>query len=123
MQDIFRGRRQNYMKLLILILNKVEKLEEVLEGYLEVGISGATVIDSVGMGHILSEEVPIFAGLRFMFAGAKPHNKVIFSVIKDEKEGEAIRMLRKIIGDLGKPGSGIVFSLPVDSVEGLKPEL
>ena len=65
------------MKLLVLILNKVEKLEEVLEGYLEVGISGSTIIDSVGMGHVLSEEVPIFAGLRFMFAGAKPHNKII----------------------------------------------
>jgi anti-anti-sigma regulatory factor len=45
------------MKLLVLFLNKVEKLEEVLEGYLEIDITGATVVDSVGMGHILSEEV------------------------------------------------------------------
>ena len=111
------------MKLLILILNKVEKLEEVLEGFLEVGISGATVIDSVGMGHILSEEVPIFAGLRFMFAGAKPHNKIVMSVIKEEKEDEAVHLLRSILGDMGKPGTGIVFSIPVDKVVGLKPEL
>ena len=111
------------MKLLILILNKVEKLEEVLEGFIEVGVSGATVIDSVGMGHILSEEVPIFAGLRFMFAGAKPHNKTILSVIKNEKEKEAMSILKNILGDLNKPGVGIVFTLPLDSVEGLKPEV
>ncbi len=110
------------MKLLILFLNKVEKLEEVLEGFVEIGITGATVIDSVGMGHILSEEVPIFAGLRFMFAGAKPHNKTIFSVIKDEKEEEAIRILQKILGDLKKPGTGIVFTIPLNRVEGLMPE-
>lgn len=110
------------MKLLILFLNKVEKLEEVLEGFVEIGITGATVIDSVGMGHILSEEVPIFAGLRFMFAGAKPHNKTIFSVIKDEKEEEAISLLQKILGDLKKPGTGIVFTIPLDRVEGLMPE-
>ena len=110
------------MKLLILFLNKVEKLEEVLEGFVEIGITGATVIDSVGMGHILSEEVPIFAGLRFMFAGAKPHNKTIFSVIKDEKEEEAIRLLQKILGDLKKPGTGIVFTIPLNRVEGLMPE-
>lgn len=110
------------MKLLILLLNKVEKLEDVLEGFVEIGITGATVIDSVGMGHILSEEVPIFAGLRFMFAGAKPHNKTIFSVIKDEKEEEAIKLLRKILGDLKKPGTGIVFTLSLDRVEGLMPE-
>ena len=111
------------MKLLVLILNRVEKLEEVLEGYLEIGISGATVIDSVGMGHILSEEVPIFAGLRFMFAGAKPHNKIILSVIRDDKEESAVRILKKILGDMDKAGTGIVFSLPIDRVEGLKPEL
>jgi nitrogen regulatory protein PII len=111
------------MKLLILILNKVEKLEEVLEGFIEIGISGATVIDSVGMGHIISEEVPIFAGLRFMFAGAKPHNKTILSVIKREKEEPVIRLLEKILGDLDKPGTGILFMIPVDRVEGLKPEI
>ena len=44
------------MKLLILILNKVEKLEEILEGFIDIGISGATIIDSIGMGHVLSEE-------------------------------------------------------------------
>lgn len=111
------------MKLLILILNKVEKLEEVFEGFLEIGITGATVIDSIGMGHILSEEVPIFAGLRFMFAGSKPHNKTIISAIKDGKEKPVIEVLQKILGDLNQPGTGIVFTIPIDRVEGLKPEI
>jgi len=111
------------MKLLVLILNKVEKLEEVLEGFLEVGVTGATLIDSIGMGHILSEEVPIFAGLRFMFAGAKPHNKMVFSVITDNKEEPVIKVLKKILGDLGQTGTGIVFTIPLDRVEGLKPEI
>jgi len=111
------------VKLLILILNKVEKLEEVLEGFIEIGITGATVIESVGMGQILSEEVPIFAGLRFMFAGAKPHNKTIFSAIKDEKEKPAIKLLQDILGDLNDPGTGIVFTIPIDKIEGLMPEI
>lgn len=110
------------MKLLVLILNRVDKLEEVLEGFVEIGITGATIIDSIGMGHVLSEEVPIFLGLRFMFAGAKPHNKTIISVIKDEKEKPAIKMLSKILGSLNQPGTGIVFTLPIESVKGMKPE-
>jgi nitrogen regulatory protein PII len=110
------------MKLFVLFLNKVEKLEEVLEGFLEVGVSGATVVDSVGMGHILSEEVPIFAGLRFMFAGTKPHNKTIFSVMRDDKEEQVIRILQKILGDLNQPGTGIAFTISLDRVEGLMPE-
>jgi nitrogen regulatory protein P-II 1 len=111
------------MKLLILILNKVEKLEEVLEGFLEIGITGATVIESSGMGHIIGDEVPIFLGLRYMFTGAKPHNKTIFSVIKDDKVKPVIRLLQKILGNLNEPGTGIVFTLPIDNVEGLKPEI
>ena len=111
------------MKLLFIILNKTEKLEEVLEGFIEIGISGATVIDSVGMGHIISEEIPIFAGLRFMFTGANPHNKTIFSVIMDEKEESVINLLKKILGDLNRQGTGIVFTIPVDRVEGLMPEI
>jgi nitrogen regulatory protein P-II 1 len=111
------------MKLMILILNKVEKLEEVLEAFIEIGITGATVIESSGMGHIIADEVPIFLGLRFMFTGAKPHNKMIFSVIKDEKEKPAIKLLKKILGNLNEPGTGIVFTLPIDKVEGLKPEI
>jgi nitrogen regulatory protein P-II 1 len=111
------------MKLFVLILNKVEKLEEVLEGFLEIGVTGATVIDSVGMGQILSQEIPIFAGLRFMFTGAEPANKTIFSVIREEKEHEAVHILKKILGDLQKPGTGIIFSLSLDLVEGLKPEM
>lgn len=122
MCPVGKGGGKDHMKLLILFLNKVEKLEEVLEGFVEIGITGATVIDSVGMGHILSEEVPIFAGLRFMFAGAKPHNKTIFSVIKEDKEEEAIRLLQKILGDLKKPGTGIVITFALDRVEGLMPE-
>jgi len=111
------------MKLVVLILNKVEKLEEILEGFIEVGVSGATIIDSIGMGHVLAEEVPIFAGLRFMFAGARPHNKTIISVIKEEKEKEIINLIKKIIGDLNQPGTGIIFTLQLDQVEGLKPEI
>jgi len=111
------------MKLLVLILNRVEKLEEVLEGFLEIGISGATIIESVGMGHIISEEVPIFAGLRFIFAGAKPSNKIVLSVIKGEKEESAIHMLKTVLGDINDPGTGIVFTFSLDRVEGLKPEI
>jgi len=111
------------MKLLILILNKVEKLEEILEGYIEVGVTGATVVESVGMGHILCDEIPIFAGLRFMFAGSKPQNKIVLSAVREEKAEPAIRMVKKILGDMNNPGTGIIFTLPIENVEGLKPEL
>ena len=43
------------MKLLVIILNKTECLEELLEAFTQNNISGATIIDSKGMLQELSE--------------------------------------------------------------------
>lgn len=111
------------MKLSVLILNKEEFLETLLEGYIEIGISGATIIDSIGMGHILSSEVPIFAGLRFMFAGSRPYNKTILSVIHEDKIEDLKKLIQKILGPLEESGKGILFFISLDDVVGLKPEI
>lgn len=111
------------MKLAVLILNKDEFLESILEGFIEIGISGATIIDSIGMGHILSSEVPVFAGLRFMFAGSRPYNKTIISVIKEDKVSPVTELITKIMGPLDKSGNGILFFLNLSDVVGLKPEI
>ncbi len=111
------------MKLAILVLNKVELLEDLLEGFIEIGISGATIIDSIGMGHILSSDVPIFAGLRFMFAGSRPYNKTILSLIKEEKEEPLKELVEKTLGPLDESGNGILFFTEITEVIGLKPEI
>ncbi|MGD2089180.1 MAG: hypothetical protein PVH61_23585 [Candidatus Aminicenantes bacterium] len=111
------------MKLAILILNQEEQLESLLEGYVEIGITGATIIDSIGMGHILSSDVPIFAGLRFMFSGSRPYNKTVMSVIKDEKVKPLKELITKVLGPLAESGSGIFFVIDIGEVIGLKPEI
>lgn len=112
------------MTLLVFICNQPDKLEEVLEGFLEVGVTGATVIDTVGMGQILSTEVPIFAGFRTLFRGASTVNKTILSVIDEpSKVQEALDIIDEIFGGLDQPGSGIVFTVPIENVRGLAPEL
>lgn len=112
------------MTLLVFICNNPEKLEEVLEGYLEVGVTGATVIDSLGMGHILSADVPIFAGFQSLFSAAGAYNKTILSVIKEpEKLQATMDMIEEVCGELGAPGVGIAFTIDVDNVRGLMPEL
>ncbi len=111
------------MKLAFLILNKQEYLETLLEGFIEIGVTGATIIDTIGMGHILSSEVPIFAGLRFMFAGSRPYNKTIISAIKQEKIEPLKELITKVLGPLDESGNGILFFIPIEDVVGLKPEL
>ncbi|RMD96684.1 MAG: hypothetical protein D6814_10945 [Calditrichaeota bacterium] len=111
------------MKVLFIILNKEEYLDEVLEAFLELGLRGATIIDSVGMGRILAYEIPIFAGLRSILPGNRPFNKTILTLVEDEKIPEIVAAVEQIVGSLEKPGTGIAFSVPVDFVKGLAPTL
>ncbi|MBT3231225.1 MAG: hypothetical protein HN356_00275 [Calditrichaeota bacterium] len=107
------------LKLVVIILNKEEFLDELLEGFLELDVRGATVIDSVGMGQLIAN-VPIFGGLRSLMSGARPYNKTILTVVDEEKIKPIIDVFEQICGCLDDPGSGLVFVLPVDYARGLQ---
>ncbi len=112
------------MQLLIAVINQEEKLDEILSGFLELGITGATIINSEGMGRVLSHDIPIFAGLQTLITRSRPQNQTLFSVIDDDaKVDGAIALLQEICGDLSSPATGIVFTVPVSRVAGLAPEL
>ena len=108
------------MKLVVFVLNREELLDEVLEAYVEAGVPGATILDSEGMGRFLTYEVPLFAGFREFMKGNKPYNKTILSVVRsDETVRRLEQILERICGDLDAPGTGILFTLPVDHARGL----
>lgn len=104
------------MKLAIIFLNRIELLEDLLTAFLEIGVSGATVLDSVGMGRIISENIPIFAGLRDAFTGSSPSNKTILTYVEDEMIEKIAEAVKEICEDLEEPGSGFMISVPVDKV-------
>jgi nitrogen regulatory protein P-II 1 len=99
------------MKLVVFVLNKEELLDEVLAAYM----------DSEGMGRFLTYEVPLFASFKEFMKGNKPYNKTIFSVVdKDEKVKRLEELIEKVCGPLSEPGTGVLFSVPVDYVRGLR---
>ncbi|MFH0765016.1 MAG: hypothetical protein V2A61_01200 [Calditrichota bacterium] len=109
----------NTPKLLIIVLNQEEHLDELLEAFVELDVRGATVIDSVGMGQIIAHDIPIFGGLRSLMTGSRPYNKTIFTVIEEKQIPGIIEVFEHICGPLCEPGSGLIFALPVDFVKGL----
>jgi nitrogen regulatory protein PII len=111
------------MQLLVAVINHEERVDDLLAGFVELGITGATVLESRGMGRVLTREVPIFAGLRGLDARARPSNRTIFCVAENDKVDAAIAMIQEVCGSLDTPGAGIVFTVPVGRVVGLSPEL
>ena len=112
------------MQLMVLVVNKEELVDQVLAAYLELGITGATVLDSVGMARIVAEHIPIFAGLRHLVDSERAYNKTIFSVIDEQAVplDDVIALVEEVIGDLSQPGTGILFTVPVTRVKGFTTE-
>jgi len=106
------------MHLLVLILNREEFLDEVLEAFVEAGITGATIVDSVGMGRTLAYRIPLFAGLRKSIK-TSDYNKMIFSVVQSDKVlKQVIDLLEEII-DFDVPGTGLLFTVPITFIKGI----
>jgi nitrogen regulatory protein P-II 1 len=111
------------VQLLVAVVNQEEKLEEVLSGFLEIGVTGATVVNSEGMGRLLANEVPIFAGLEALASRTRPRNHMVFSVMEDRKVERALALLQEVVGDFDQPATGIAFTLPLTRVLGLMGEM
>jgi nitrogen regulatory protein PII len=111
------------MRLLVAVINDPEKLDEILSGFLELGITGATIVNSEGMGSLLSHDIPIFAGLQTLISGSRPQNRMLLSVVPAEIVEAALALLQDVVGNLSAPATGIAFTLPVDRVVGLAPQL
>ncbi len=116
------GASETGMHLLVAVINDPDKVDPILAGFVELGVTGATVVSTEGMGRVLSNDIPIFAGLQALFTGSRPKNRTIFSVVADEKVEPALALLQDVCGDLETPATGIAFSLAVDRVVGLAPE-
>jgi len=105
------------MELLIIILNKEEYFEKLISILVESGVSGATIVDSEGVGHFLAHEVPIFAGLRHLVGEGKSVNKTILAVL-DNKD-IFIRFKKLLVEeniDFTKPNVGVIVTVGVNEV-------
>jgi nitrogen regulatory protein P-II 1 len=112
------------VQLLIAVINQEEKLDEILSGLVELGVTGATILNSEGMGRVLSHDIPIFAGLETLAQRSRPQNQTLFSVIREDHKVDAvIALLQEICGNFEDPATGIVITVPVSRVIGLAPEL
>ncbi|WP_295207407.1 hypothetical protein [Ruminococcus sp.] len=107
------------MKLMVIILNKTDVIDYLLEGLSAAGIGGATIIESSGMAMTLSKLDSSFlsASIRGLFSGDED-NRTILSVIKDNQLDIARKIVYNTVGDLSQPNTGIMFTVPIDYVEG-----
>jgi len=105
-------------ELVVAVVKGYRRVERVMEGFLELGLPGATIVDAKGMGQIVSTELPVFSGFRSLFPGGGEESYLILSVVNASQVEEALGMLRDVCDDFAKKGTGIVFTLPINAYVG-----
>lgn len=113
------------MNVLFVILNKTEYLDDILDAFVDIGITGATILDSQGMGSAMTDvnpnKEPFYGVLKNMFEDSRPYNKTIFTVINDDNLLEkAVNKVKDIVGDIHEPGVGVMFTVPVGNTYGFR---
>lgn len=108
------------MYVLFIVLNQVDYLDEILLGFVEAGVGGATIIDSQGMAGAMVENqtaTPFMGLLKNFLDDCKPYNKTIFTVLESETVLEdAVQIVKDVLGDAAKAGAGFMFSVPIGRV-------
>jgi len=106
------------MRLVFIVLNTVELLEEIIEYMVEKDIRGGTVLDSVGVGRILAYDIPIFAGFREMMVGSRANNRTLMTTIPDEVFDDFMEGIDNII-HFNEPGTGVAFAVDIFKTYGI----
>ncbi len=104
--------RARAMKLVIINLYIEDFLYRVLELFLEEGIEGATIIDTAGMGHYISN-VPLFADFIGFMNESKHHSKTILALVPEEHVDDLIAGVEDITGDMNTQQGAMVLVLDV----------
>ena len=111
------------MQMFMLVLNKEECLEPILEAMLEKGLSGATVLESTGMMRVLDSDdnvdLPMMGLLRHFYSSERKTSKTMMTLVEDEKIPLLMQIINEKTGGLNKPDTGIAFAVPTTFVEGL----
>lgn len=110
------------MKVLFIVLNQIDKLDRILGDLNDIGVKGATILQSSGMAKALRDhtlESNIIGSLRLFLNSEREESRTIFMVVEEGLVENIKSVVKKNI-DLSLPNTGIMFCLPIDFVEGIR---
>jgi nitrogen regulatory protein P-II 1 len=112
------------MYLILFVLNKAEKINEILDAWETIGVPGVTILHSTGIGRTrqqqgIWDDLPLMPSLRSLLEHEELFNRTLFTVVNDESMiDDLVNSAQEIVGDLDMPGTGLIVVLPVSKIYG-----
>lgn len=108
------------MQALFLVLQKIEKLDDLLIALKDNGITGGTIIESKGMINTLKNNDNFFIeSLRIFLEDPREASKTLFFILKKADVEKARKVIDETLGGINNPNTGIMFGIDLSFVDGL----
>jgi len=111
--------------LIVTVVMDIQLCDDVIHAWEEAGVTGATILDSIGMRHMIGghthrDDLPLMPSLRNLLEAGEFEHRTIFSVVDDDFNlDNLIRKTEALVGDFDEPHTGFLFVVPVTRVRGL----
>jgi nitrogen regulatory protein PII len=110
--------------LVVLIVNNPEDCTPILEAWDEMGVSGVTILESIGLGRLrragLQDDIPLMPSLEDIFQAREESHRTLLSVVDNQElVDRMVTAAQHVIGDLDEPHTGFLFVTPVLQAYGL----
>ena len=112
----------------VVVMPDLGKCQDVLDAWEKYGVSGVTVLESLGMHKLQQmragrDDLPLLPSLRHLMESEEYHHRTAFVVVDDDfhLDGLIEATERAVGGDFDAPNSGLLFVLPVTRALGMRP--
>lgn len=115
------------MKLVILITAQTEQSLQVATAWQKAGASGVTILEGHGLRRLqekfeIRSDLPLIPSLASLLQGKEVDTHLLVSVVDDQIAPKLSEDTVAILGDLNLPGNGLILSLDIADILGLRTE-
>jgi hypothetical protein len=110
------------MHMIMLVLDDPNRLDEVLEAWRSAGVSGITIMETIGAYRRETRRVTgrYLFGLPGLAESAQRAQYTLFAVVPDGRTSElCLEASERIIGDLNEPNTGVFAAWELSSAKGV----
>jgi len=109
---------------IVFVLDSPALLTDILQAWTDAGVKGITITESTGVHRVRSracpQDPPLMLGLSRLLRTDQVGHSTLFAVVEDMATVERVKdATEKVVGDLSRPNTGILFALPVAVVWGI----
>jgi hypothetical protein len=113
------------MHMVLCVLDDPAMLNDLLEAWDRIGVSGVTIIESTGINRLRRAHqvgTSFMAGINRLMSGDQEMHYTLLTIVRDQAMVQlCVSAAESIVGDLDSPNTGVIAAWPLSYIKGVPP--